>query len=54
MKVVDGPFLNFSGYISEINDEKGRLKVMVDILGRSTSVELDFLQVEKATHRVEE
>jgi transcriptional antiterminator NusG len=49
VKVIDGPFLNFSGYISEINEEKGRLKVMVDILGRSTSVELDFLQVEKVT-----
>lgn len=49
VKVIDGPFLNFSGYIAEINEEKGRLKVMVDILGRSTSVELDFLQVEKVT-----
>ena len=47
LKVIDGPFLNFTGYVSEINEEKGRLKVMVDILGRSTSVELDFLQVEK-------
>jgi transcriptional antiterminator NusG len=49
VKVIDGPFLNFSGYIADINEEKGRLKVMVDILGRSTSVELDFLQVEKVT-----
>ncbi len=53
VKVIDGPFLNFTGYISEINEEKGRLKVMVDILGRSTSVELDFLQVEKIASRDE-
>lgn len=49
VKVIDGPFFNFTGYVAEINDERGRLKVMVDILGRSTPVELDFLQVEKIT-----
>ena len=48
VKVIDGPFFNFTGYVSEINEERGRLKVMVDILGRSTPVELDYLQVEKA------
>lgn len=47
VKVIEGPFYNFSGYVAEINEERGRLKVMVDILGRSTPVELDFLQVEK-------
>jgi transcriptional antiterminator NusG len=47
VKVIEGPFYNFTGYVSEINEERGRLKVMVDILGRSTPVELDFLQVEK-------
>ncbi|MGI6454621.1 MAG: transcription termination/antitermination protein NusG [bacterium] len=47
VKVIDGPFFNFTGYVAEINEERGRLKVMVDILGRSTPVELDFLQVEK-------
>ncbi|MBN2328928.1 MAG: transcription termination/antitermination factor NusG [Candidatus Omnitrophica bacterium] len=47
VKVIEGPFFNFSGYVAEINEERGRLKVMVDILGRSTPVELDFLQVEK-------
>jgi transcriptional antiterminator NusG len=47
VKVIEGPFYNFSGYVADINEERGRLKVMVDILGRSTPVELDFLQVEK-------
>jgi len=49
VKVIEGPFFNFSGYVAEINEERGRLKVMVDILGRSTPVELDFLQVEKVS-----
>lgn len=49
VKVIDGPFFNFTGYVADINEERGRLKVMVDILGRSTPVELDFLQVEKIT-----
>ncbi len=47
VKVVEGPFYNFSGVVSSINEERGRLTVMVDILGRQTPVELDFLQVEK-------
>ena len=47
VKVIEGPFYNFTGYVSEINEERGRVTVMVDILGRSTPVELDFLQVEK-------
>lgn len=47
VKVIEGPFYNFTGYVAEINVERGRLKLMVDILGRSTPVELDFLQVEK-------
>ncbi|MBD3267458.1 transcription termination/antitermination factor NusG [bacterium] len=49
VKVIEGPFFNFTGYVADINEERGRLKVMVDILGRSTPVELDFLQVEKVT-----
>ncbi len=43
--VVDGPFADFSGVVDEINPMRGRLKVMVTILGRPTPVELDILQV---------
>lgn len=45
VKVIDGPFKDFTGVIREINLEKKKLKVMVSIFGRSTPVELDFLQV---------
>ena len=47
VKIVDGPFTNFSGKVDEINPERNTLRVMVTIFGRSTPVELDFLQVEK-------
>ena len=46
IKVIDGPFNDFTGYIEEVNDEKNKVKVMVSIFGRPTPVELDFLQVE--------
>ena len=46
VRIMDGPFVNFNATIEEINYEKGRVKVRVDIFGRSTPVELDFLQVE--------
>ncbi|MBN1540507.1 transcription termination/antitermination factor NusG [candidate division KSB1 bacterium] len=46
IKVVDGPFTDFTGFIEEINVEKSKVKVMVSIFGRSTPVELDFLQIE--------
>ena len=46
VKVVDGPFTDFTGVVEDINREKKKLKVMVSIFGRSTPVELDFLQVE--------
>ena len=46
IKVVDGPFNDFAGYVQEINQEKQKVKVMVSIFGRATPVELDFLQVQ--------
>ncbi len=47
VRIVDGPFNNFTGKIDEVNNERNTLRVMVSIFGRSTPVELDFLQVEK-------
>jgi transcriptional antiterminator NusG len=49
VKVIDGPFSDFSGFVSEINLERKKVKVMVSIFGRPTPVELDFLQIEAAT-----
>ena len=47
VRINEGPFTNFNGSVDEVNTEKNTLKVMVTIFGRSTPVELDFLQVEK-------
>jgi transcription termination/antitermination protein NusG len=47
VRIVEGPFANFSGKVDEIHPERNTLRVMVTIFGRSTPVELDFLQVEK-------
>ncbi len=46
VKIVDGPFNNFSGIIQEVNEEKMKIKVMVSIFGRKTPVEIDFVQAE--------
>ncbi|UCF07103.1 MAG: transcription termination/antitermination factor NusG [bacterium] len=45
VRVVDGPFADFTGVVDEINPERGKVKVLVSIFGRETPVELDFLQV---------
>jgi transcriptional antiterminator NusG len=47
VKVIDGPFTNFTGKVEEVNPSKGKLKVSISVFGRATPVELDFLQVGK-------
>lgn len=47
VKVIEGPFANFTGVIEEVNPDKGRVQVLVTIFGRTTPIELDFNQVEK-------
>jgi transcriptional antiterminator NusG len=48
VRVISGPFANFSGYIDEVMEEKEKLKVMVHVFGRATPVVLDYTNVEKA------
>ncbi len=48
VKINDGPFLNFNGVIEEIDTEKGKLKITVNVFGRNTPVELEYWKVEKA------
>jgi transcriptional antiterminator NusG len=45
VKIVDGPFANFTGVINEVDKQHGKVKVMVTIFGRTTPVELDFIQI---------
>ena len=47
VKIIDGPFKEFDGKISEVNEQKGKIKVLVNMFGRETPIELDFLQVKK-------
>ena len=47
VRIMDGPFKDFEGKISDVNDSKGTVKVLVNVFGRETPVELDFLQIKK-------
>jgi transcription termination/antitermination protein NusG len=47
VRIIDGPFLGFNGVVDDINVDQSKVKVLVSIFGRSTPVELSFLQVEK-------
>lgn len=47
VKITDGPFKNFEGKVSEIDEARGKVKVLVSMFGRETPVELDYLQVKK-------
>ena len=47
VRIIDGPFANFEGDVEEVQEERSTIKVMVTVFGRSTHVELDFIQVEK-------
>lgn len=48
IRVIEGPFIDYTGKIEEVNTEREKLKVLINIFGRETPVELDFVQVEKA------
>jgi len=48
VKIIDGPFKNFEGKVSAVDEERGKIKVMVAMFGRETPIELDYLQIAKA------
>ncbi len=48
VKVTDGPFMNFSGVVEEVNPDRGKLKIAVSIFGRTAPVELEYWQIERA------
>ncbi len=47
IKIIDGPFKDFDGKVSEVDDEKGKVKILVNMFGRDTPIELDSLQIKK-------
>ncbi|MBU6415474.1 transcription termination/antitermination protein NusG [Patescibacteria group bacterium] len=47
VKITDGPFKDFEGKVSDVDEERGKVKVLVNMFGRNTPVELDFLQIKK-------
>lgn len=47
IQIIDGPFKNFEGKVAEVDEARGKIKVLVNLFGRETSVELDFLQLKK-------
>ncbi len=47
VRIVDGPFTDFEGVVDEINQEKGKVRVLVSFFGRETPIELDFVQIER-------
>lgn len=47
VKIMDGPFKDFEGKVSDVNESKGTVKVLVNVFGRETPVELDFLQIKR-------
>jgi len=47
VRVIDGPFIDFMGVVDDINEKRGKVRVLLTLFGRETPVELDFLQVEK-------
>ena len=47
VRIIDGPFKDYDGKISEVDESRGRIKIMVPVFGRDTAVELDSLQVKK-------